>query len=64
MVEKIVIRECEASRKKFIGPKKGQFPETDDAVFMFSEDRRKTGINCIVLLLKHSGSIIFPKSWS
>jgi hypothetical protein len=32
---KIAISGCEASRRKFIGPKKGRFPETDDAVFTF-----------------------------
>ena len=32
----------EASRKKFTGPKKGRFPETDDAVFKFFRERRKT----------------------
>ena len=26
---------CEASRKKFTGPKKGRFPQIDDAVFNF-----------------------------
>jgi len=35
---------CEASRRKFTGPKKGQFPETDDAVFTFSQERCKTGL--------------------
>jgi len=33
---------CEASRKKFTGPKKGRFPEIDDAVFMFFHERHKT----------------------
>jgi len=35
-----------ASRKKFTGPKKekGRFPETDDAVFKFVRERRKTGL--------------------
>jgi len=32
---------CELSRKKFTGPKEGQFPETDDAVFSsFVRDAR------------------------
>jgi len=35
---------CEASRKKFTGPKKGRFPETDDAFFTFFQGRRKTGL--------------------
>jgi hypothetical protein len=29
---------CEASRRKFSGPKKGRFPEIDDAVFTFFQD--------------------------
>jgi hypothetical protein len=34
---------CEASQRKFSGPKKGRFPEIDDAsVFTFFQDRRKT----------------------
>ena len=33
---------CEASQKKFTLPKKGQFPETDNAVFIFFHERRKT----------------------
>jgi hypothetical protein len=33
---------CEASRRKFTGPKKGLFPENDDAVFNFFQERRKT----------------------
>jgi hypothetical protein len=37
-----VISGCEASRRKFTGPKKGQFPETGDAVFTFFQERRKT----------------------
>ena len=35
---------CEASRKKFTGPKKGRFPEIDDAIFKFLRERRKTGL--------------------
>jgi hypothetical protein len=31
--------ECEVSWKKFAEPKKGQFPEIDDAVFMFFQER-------------------------
>jgi hypothetical protein len=38
--------------KKFTGPKKGQFPETD-AVFMVFQERCKMGIKCIVLFLWH-----------
>jgi DUF438 domain-containing protein len=35
---------CEASRRKFTAPNKEQFPEIDDAVFKFFQDRRKTGL--------------------
>jgi hypothetical protein len=35
---------CEASRRKYIGPKKGRYPEIDDAVFMFFQERLKTGL--------------------
>ena len=35
---------CEASWKKFTGPKRGRFPEIDDAVFKFFRERRKTGL--------------------
>jgi hypothetical protein len=34
----------EATRRKFSGPKKGRFPEMDDAVFTFLQERRKTGL--------------------
>jgi hypothetical protein len=33
---KAVISKCEVSQKKFSGPKEGELPEIDDAVFMFS----------------------------
>jgi len=39
---KAVISGCEAPRKKFTGPKKGRFPEIDDAVFTFFHERCKT----------------------
>jgi hypothetical protein len=39
---KAPISGCEASQKKFTGPKKGRFPETDDAGFKFFQERRKT----------------------
>ena len=42
--QKAAISGCEASRKKFTGPKKGRFPEIDDAVFAFFHARRKTGL--------------------
>jgi hypothetical protein len=35
---------CEASRRKFTGPKKGRFPEIDEAVFKFFQERCKTGL--------------------
>jgi transposase-like protein len=35
---------CEAFRRKFTGPKKGRFPEIDDAVFTFFQERRKNGL--------------------
>jgi hypothetical protein len=41
---KAVISRCEVSRRKFPGPKKGQFSETDDAFFTFCQERRKTGL--------------------
>jgi hypothetical protein len=41
-------RQCSAGvrrhKKKFTGPKKGQFPEIDDAVLTFFQERRKTGL--------------------
>jgi hypothetical protein len=37
---KAAISGCEALRRKFIGPKKGRFPEIDDAVFTFKRDTR------------------------
>jgi hypothetical protein len=39
-----VISGCEASQRKFTGPRKGRFPEIDDAVFMFFQERCKTGM--------------------
>jgi hypothetical protein len=41
---KAAISGCEASRRKFTGPKKGWFLEIYDAVFTFFQDRRKTGV--------------------
>jgi hypothetical protein len=35
---------CEASQRKFTRPKKGRFPETDDAFFTFFQEKRKTGL--------------------
>jgi len=47
-----VISGCEASRKKFSGPKKGQFPEIGDTVFKFFRERRKTGLFVSYILLR------------
>jgi hypothetical protein len=41
---KTVINGCEVSWRKFTGPEKGWFPEIDDAVTMFFQERRKTGL--------------------
>jgi hypothetical protein len=41
---KAAISGCEASLRKFNGPKKRQFPEIDDAVFTFFQERSKTGL--------------------
>jgi hypothetical protein len=39
-----VISGCEESRSKFAEPKKGRFPESDDPVFAFFQERRKAGL--------------------
>jgi hypothetical protein len=41
---KALISGCEASRRKFTGPKKGRFRETGDSVFAFFKERHKTGL--------------------
>jgi hypothetical protein len=41
---KTAISGFEALRREFTGPKKGQFPEIDDAVFTPFQERRKTGL--------------------
>jgi hypothetical protein len=41
---KAVISGCEASQRKFTGPKKGRFPEIDDAVFTFFQVSHETGL--------------------
>jgi len=58
---KTTIGGCEASRRKFTGPKKGRFPEIDDAVFTFFQDKL---LYCIVLTARTAALIIFPKSSS
>jgi len=66
---KAAISGCEASRKKFTGPKKGRFPENDDAVFTFFHDRRKTGLFVSYDLLREEAirkarSLNIPRSRS
>ena len=41
---KAAISGFRVSRKKFTGPKKGRFPEIDDTVFTFFQERRKPGL--------------------
>jgi len=64
---KAAISGCEASRKKFTGPKKGRFPEIDGAVFTFFHERRKTGlfVSCDLLRkesIKKARSLNIPQS--
>jgi hypothetical protein len=64
---KAAISGCEASRRKFTGPKKRRFPEIDDAVFTFFKDRRKTGLFVTYDLLceeaiKKARSLNIPRS--
>jgi hypothetical protein len=49
---KTAISKCEASRRKCTVPKKGQLPETDDAVFTFFQERRKIGLSVSCDLLR------------
>ena len=63
---KASISGCEASRKKFTGPKKGRFPETD-AVFKFFRERSKAGLFVTYDLLrkeaiKKARSLNIPRS--
>jgi len=62
-----VISGCEASRKKFTGPKKERFPQIDDAVFKFFHERRKTGLFVsydllLKELIKKATSLNIPRS--
>jgi transposase-like protein len=64
---KAVISGCEASRRKFRGPKTGQFPEIDCAVFTFFQERRKSGlfVNNDLLreeVIKKARSLNIPRS--
>jgi hypothetical protein len=57
-----LISGCEASRRKFTGPKKGQFPENDTAVFtFFFQDKL---FYCIVFTACKAALSFFPKSSS
>jgi hypothetical protein len=44
---KAAISGCEASQRKFIGPKKGRFLEIDDAVLFFFFFLRDTRLDCL-----------------
>jgi hypothetical protein len=61
-----VINECEALPKKFTGPKKEQFPETDNAVFTFFQGRLKIGKKKTVFycVMACRTAVIFLKSSS
>jgi hypothetical protein len=64
---KTVINGCEASRRKFTGPKKGRFSEIDDAVVMFFQERCTTGLFVSYHLLreeaiKKATSLNIPQS--
>jgi transposase len=52
---KTAISGCEASGRKFTGPKKRRFPEIDDAVFTFFQERRMTGLFVSYDLLREEG---------
>ena len=60
---KAAINGCEASRKKFNGPKEGRFPEIDDALFTFFQERRKTGLFVSYDLLREE-AIKRPDLWT
>ena len=53
---KTAFRGCEASLRKFTGPKKGRFPETDNAVFTFFQDKLSY---CIVLMARTAALSFF-----
>jgi hypothetical protein len=54
---KAVISECEASQKKFTGPKKGLFPETDDAIFTFFQETEDWKQLYCIILMTHTVAI-------
>jgi hypothetical protein len=48
--QKAAISGREVSRKKFAGPKKGRFPEIDDAILTFSQEMQDWNkLYCIIL---------------
>jgi hypothetical protein len=55
-----VISKCDVLQKKFTGPKKGQFPEIDDAVltFFFSGEAQEWN-NCVVLMACTAALLFF-----
>jgi hypothetical protein len=64
---KAAISGCEVSRRKFTGPKKGQFPEIDDAVITFFKEKCKNGLFVSYDLLleeeiKKARSLNIPRS--
>jgi hypothetical protein len=64
---KTAISRCEASQRKFTGPKKGRFPEIDNAVFTIFQERCKTGLFVSYDLLreeaiKKAKSLNIPRS--
>jgi transposase-like protein len=60
---KAAMSRCEASRKKFTGPKEGRFLETDDAVLMFFQERRKTSYDLLCEeVIKKARSLNIPRS--
>ena len=64
---KTAIGGCEASWRKFTGPKKGRFPENDNAVFTFFQEKPKTGLFVSYDLLceeaiKKTTSLNIPRS--
>ena len=62
---KAAISGCEASRRKFTGPKKEQFPAIDDAVFTFFQERCKLFVSYDLLCeeaIKKARSLNIPQS--
>jgi hypothetical protein len=64
---KASISGCDASRRKFTGPKKGWFPETGDAVLALFQETHKTGLFVSYALLckeaiKKARSLNIPRS--